>query len=381
MVIKTRSSFIQGSSRCFSPFWDTVRVKASQSDLEVSTSAAPGGNNAFSSSHFLVEGSLLNNDGPIDAQSPGFNQCPSGFYNYLPGLMSVPAPSNADFTSLMAHTNPSNPNILIPTFLWELKDVPDMIRQGGRIADAIRRRKSWGHLIRDGSRPRDIAAANLAIQFGWAPFLSDMMQLATFQESVDKRKKMFEKLKSKGLRGRVPLGNWSEKTGASYNVWSPCGWVQYVSADIQRTVERWGSIRWIAQSGISLPSTDGELRRRMAGLTLDHIPLNVWEALPWSWLVDYFVNVGNLLKAGNRTIAYPSHACVMTRYVSISTHGHRRFDPYRVISPGKCRQWRHMRHPAPAAVSSSAAMPTLSAPQLSILGSLAILRTRTGRSL
>lgn len=379
MAIKSWSSSISGGYRCGTANWTTKSDLNQVHNLEVSVSTNPGGNNSFVSDHVTRTGSLLNNDGPVPAMNPGFDRCPSNFYGFQTPHMSVPNVSSVDFTRLEAHTNPSNPNILLPVFFWELKDVPDMIRQGGRIADAIRRGKPWRRLIRPDKATQDAAAANLAIQFGWAPFISDLRRLATFQDAVDKRRKMFEKLETKGLRGRVDLDSWSSRSGRSWTAWSTCGWVHSVPVEIEQSVTRWASIRWKVNDPSRLPRSDGELRRRLTGLTFDSVPIAVWEAMPWSWLVDYFFNVGNLLKAGNRTIASPSHACVMTKYETKATHRGRRIDLYRVISDGEYRSWRHTRSPQPGPSSASAALPKLSASQLSILGSLAVLRARPGR--
>lgn len=378
LPVKYEQTTFSGGYRCGTTEWSSITAQSGFRSLDVSVSVNPGGANPFQSTSVQRSGSLMRNrpDAPVAAQNPGFANCPSAWYGIDPPFLAVDNPTEADFTRLMASTNPSNPNILLPVFFWELKDIPDMIRQGGRIAHAIKNRRSWRHLIRDRSAARDTATAHLAIEFGWKPFISDMYRLITFQDAVDKRRKMFEKLQKKGLRGRVPMGEWASKDAGETPLTSTCGFVQYTSYEINLTAKRWGTIRWTVRPGATLPKSDGDLRRRMTGLNADSIPIAVWEALPWSWLVDYFVNIGDVLKARNRTLAVPSHACVMTQFVTTMEHKQKNFDDYRDITAGFITGKRNTRSVQPGPFSISAALPTLSAGQLSILGALAVSRAR-----
>jgi hypothetical protein len=297
----------------------------------------------------------------------------------------MPPVSASDFQRTLANTNPANPVINVPNFLWELRDVPDMIRQGGRVARAIKNAKSWKDLIRPESAIRDAAAANLAVQFGWRPFVSDLIKIAKLQDAMERRRKMFDKLQKQGLRGRVSLGSSAEQFVVNgYPLVSECGAFIASNVIVQLQAERWGTARWMATTGMSLPKTDGELLRHMTGFTAGNIPLAVWESLPWSWLADWFGSVDGLLKANNHTTATPSHCCVMTKSQTIVSHpGLIVKGPNQVhtLSPGKKRVIRHERMPQFGVLPQSASFPFFTGNQLSILGSLFVLRTKHGRSL
>ena len=43
--------------------------------------------------------------------------------------------------------------------------------------------------------------------------------------------------------------------------------------------------------------TDLDWKRRCLGLTLDNVPSHVWEVVPFSFVVDWFLNVGQWLRA------------------------------------------------------------------------------------
>lgn len=379
MALKSRSSSHSGGY-IINGSVGNLNVTVTKDDLTISTSVNPGGANPFQSDHSSVSGSLINSTSGSD---PMWNQCPTGLYTMSLGLASMPAPSTSDFQRTMALTNPANPIINLPNVIWELKDVPDMIRQGGRVLKAIQAGRGFKHLIRKNSAVRDTAAANLAIEFGWKPFLNDLIAIGKLQSSMEKRRKMFEKLKTRGLRGRVGLGNTvSTSYNAGYPLFSVGGLLVTAPLFTTLSAERWGTIRWKINQSMPLPQTDGELYRHALGLTAANIPLAVWESLPWSWLTDWFVSVDQMLKASNRTTAIPTHVCVMTKRTTTAAHPGKVLkgsNYLATLSPGTKKVWRHERHPFGGVLPISASFPFLTGYQLSILGSLAIQRAPRGR--
>lgn len=289
----------------------------------------------------------------------------------------------ATATTLIAATNPSRPSMLLPVFWIELKDLPDMLRQVGRIAKRIYfERGTWSNLIRPQHFDRDVAAANLAIQFGWQPFVSDIWKIATMQDQVDRRRKELQKLYSgKGLSRRINFGTVSTTTMGTSTASSD------LSANISRPYMRsekvtsWGTIRWKPSAMPPWRPTDGELRRQLTGVSADAILLNLWEGLPWSWLVDWFIPIGQTIQGGNRTLAIPSSVCLMhTRETTINymsrTYYNYPADPC-TISAGRSHsvvKQRTVNGVIPPGTSAS--IPLLGSNQLSILASLAVLRVR-----
>jgi hypothetical protein len=67
--------------------------------------------------------------------------------------------------------------------------------------------------------------------------------------------------------------------------------------------EVWFTVNITPVTEIVVPdgSVLGEFRRI---LSLDYAPSTIWNMLPWSWLVDYFVNIGSYIKARENAMKF-----------------------------------------------------------------------------
>lgn len=336
-------------------------------DLLVSVSNNPGGQNPFSSVHKTLTGSYGVAIDP-NASKKFTKSGPSSFCGWSPFEVTPSIPSDA---SIWARTNPSRPTVLLPVFLFELRELPDMLRQAGRILLDMR---NWRNYIRPESRARDLATANLAIQFGWLPLLGDLLKLATFQESVEKRRKEVDRLFSgKGLKRRIQLG------GGSQDLSPVSGFANFgsyknfsISVSQHSSWSAWAVCNWKPNTPSGLPPSDKALRAYVTGLHPSHILANVWEALPWSWLIDWFSNVGDVIQAGNQTLASPNGGCVCVQITSVASHNSVVNGSDR-LTAGTVKLTRNNRSPLGAS-TLTASFPLLGAGQLSILGSLVYTR-------
>lgn len=342
-------------------------------DLQISTSNNPGGNNAFLVVHTSLDGSI----GRWSGKPPGSRKHftlpgPSDFGGYSGGSIA-PAPSWSA-ANLWARTNPSRPAVLLPVFWVELRDIPDMIRQAGRFLLAG---KNWKRYIRSQHQTRDLATANLAFQFGWAPLVGDLYKIASFQDAVDKRRKEFQRAtRAGGFRRRITVGG-TTITGSSTRNVNFGNYRNFTNVPVtwSSTSHSWAVLKWIPNSADGgLPSSDLALRAYLTGLHPSHILANVWEALPWSWLIDYFTNIGDVIQAGNHTLLAPGLGSFMTTTTNVAQH----IDATGgddILSPGTLRIVRKSRTIVGSS-AVSARIPSLGAGQLSILGSLATLKGR-----
>jgi hypothetical protein len=344
--------------------------------LDISDSSPSRADKAFQSTHIHWVGSLAETDPPDFWIT--FHQWPTNFYRYYSTGLDLADDDGSRMNRLLATSNPATPEILIPVFWFELKDLPDMIRQGGRLAHAILHKQNWRNLIRKGKEPSDWAAANLALQFGWLPFLSDLKQIATFQSSVDKTKKKFEQLSSgKGLRVRMPLGKAEDEFPVSWPLNSDINVSITAAVTVKRVTTSWGVARWKPQVGVTLPSSNADFRRRALGLTPDAVAIEIWEAMPWSWLIDYFVNIGNMLQANNRCVAIPVSGTVMTQKQVTATHDPIKVGPHQVsagVFTNIIRERATIFSTSRDPLSFLSYMRVLQPAQLSILGSLFLTR-------
>lgn len=340
-------------------------------ELITSVSISPGGENPFLSQHKTLIGSTGFNTPGSMSTSVFLQSGPSSFGNT--SYLNIPAVAWTS-ANLWARSHPLRPAVRLPVFWLELKDIPDMIRQAGRF---LLHAKKWRTYVRRSSQSRDLATANLAFQFGWAPLISDLYKLARFQDEVDKRRKRLDK----GTRAGV--FRTSFQLGINSASGSGSGFANFGSFTNFATPFRysgnsksWAVMKWAPTlGGGGLPSKDDDLRPYLLGLHPSQMLSNVWEALPWSWLVDYFANIGDLVEGLNRHDMSPAGGSVMTKTDVTFTHA--QVNGLAVsLRPGSLRMWKHGRAPASSSSAPKLSVPTLGAGQLSILGSLATIRGR-----
>lgn len=344
--------------------------KVEDHDLVVNVSTNPGGNNPFFVEHRYLSGSFMESQKPENPYQYVALPGPSSFLGS--GIQWAPMP-DWNVPNLWARSNPSRPALQLPVSILELREVPGMIRQLGRLL--LYARKPTAYLRRHLST-KDLASMNLAVQFGWTPLIKDLTKIVNVQSLVDKRRKeIMNATKGKGYRRRFKLGSTSlSSSGKDY---ANFGSFQSFNPEWTCTSQAtsWAVMKWRpTRPDVGLPSSDEFLRPYVLGLHPSNIVTNVWEALPWSWLVDYFTTIGDIIDAGNHHIATPVEGCVMTTTTASKVHKVAQSSSVR-LTEGTLRGVRKQRTPvSPIGVSNVGSVPTLEPKQLSILGSLAVLK-------
>lgn len=257
--------------------------------------------------------------------------------------------------------NRSSPNktmISLPSFVAELKDFPDMVRlfHQPRLAALITgkvKRALKGFTVgdflrlpmgRDGSRaagvrqvviPRSLRGlkdaitgvpsegtrlageSNLWWRFGLAPLLSDLSAMDEFWWAVFRRFKLLRWLAMKGsYRKHVSLGHGETTLPlVKATLESECASLKGHYEENWRW-RRWVSIQWTVDPGFTLPNTTVaqiELARQsLLGMDVVGWAEAAWEITPWSFLVDWFYNVGEQISACRNTIpVHVKSACFM----------------------------------------------------------------------
>lgn len=210
----------------------------------------------------------------------------------------------------LAAMNPSKPAFLLPAFIGEFRDFPSMLTQvpnlikgwGGRLLStnpSIRARAA------DAARAafKDVGSAHLGVQFGWSPFLRDLATLFGFLKELQQRLLWLLELMAGGtIKRRLQL--------APERLLQEPGQVATQSNGALVTQNRvfvynarsWVTTRWsplIRAMYTAKPFKDVYAQAR--SLTLGYgawgLLLAWWELLPWSWLTDWFCNVGRRLGA------------------------------------------------------------------------------------
>lgn len=286
---------------------------------------------------------------------PFDNQGINGVHPVSPSIPSV----TATITETQARTNPSRPEVSVPGFLGELRDIPGML-----------------HLKGNAHAKSRSSSSAVAYNFGWGALISDLLKLADFTEQVDKRLRELEALHSKrGLRRKwTPF---DESYAGSSSTAFQTAWSQYISGftDYVHRTRRWGSVQWVPS--VPFFGTNGDLaalaRRTVHGWGIDGgtISATMWNLLPWSWFADYFFNLGDYLDSQRNSVgAIAQIGCVMTlrsttwkqRIVSVSS-------PEISVTPGYFTFEQKFRVLASAGLSAT--VPFLSGGQLVTLASIA----------
>jgi hypothetical protein len=230
------------------------------------------------------------------SKEPGAGGWYYDFHNYMFGMRNIqlleepvsPQPVSYYLTKLLANANPSRPDVNVPVFLFELKDFPRMLKELG---DVLARR----------IKPSMVAGGYLSYSFGWAPLFGDLLKLLQLQKAIDNRIKLLRQYE-RGKRQKRKLGFNTYSLGQlSEN--HDLGNVR-LTYNRQFSEKVWATYRITLAT--SLPRTADALQalaaRQVLGLNFSMATL--WEALPWSWLIDYFANIGEFLEASRDNIPF-----------------------------------------------------------------------------
>jgi hypothetical protein len=252
----------------------------------------------------------------------------SGFYEssfVAPSGASLEPPPSDSAAALeaMANTNPSRPEVDLPVFLFELKDFPRMVRQMGNIVKELGA-FTRGDLRKSGGLPgAGLADQYLSQQFGWQPLVGDLARMMDFVGNTERRAAELKRLHSeRGLRRNYRVwedpgieNSWLSYLGPSYGA-TARGYVKY-----RTKRSKWVSLEWKPLTAPTFNTDEeamNEARNLVFGLNLS--PASLWEAMPWSWLIDWFSNCGDFLNAHrNRIPVTCTNICVMTKEETVYT--------------------------------------------------------------
>lgn len=241
----------------------------------------------------VIEGNYrtdLNNWNPTNRSSVAY--CPNGTLSIDWAQLK---------TKALALMNPSKPTVDLPVFIFEFKDFPRMLQQLGRV-------------LQKKVKPSDVAGGYIAYSFGWAPLISDATKLFGLSKLINDRLRYLQSLEA-GRRSKRRLGG-QGPTVTSQGTYTLPGWgaTPWLSANWQITEKHtyWatGKVKLLGK----LPSGYEEKRwlAARAALGLNLSAASLWEALPWSWLIDYFSNIGDILDSQRGFIPHQvTQLCVM----------------------------------------------------------------------
>jgi hypothetical protein len=251
----------------------------------------------------LVEKTWTPLNGAANEQAFGFHNIPQYWVaSYDGGHPSPPfgkdKGNDAYALKLLARTNPMRPVYSIPVAIREMVELALLFEL---------RAKSFGGFL---------GGAYLNYRFGWLSFLDDIRTLATIVEKVNSRIKELNSLvEHGGLRRNIPLDNFGYTESGNHYISSTWGYLLEGHYEWSTDWKIWGSVRWYPVDYNLIPTAPADtwllaVRQAFDLGSLDSKTL--WDLLPWSWLVDYFTNIGDSLAANEgRALIRPSDVCIM----------------------------------------------------------------------
>lgn len=180
-----------------------------------------------------------------------------------------------------------------PTFIGEIREAVQMIRKpmsglrnyAESYLSTLNKRKRGA---RRGSLPKVLADTWLEYSFGWSPFLSDIKSGA---EVFAKLSYDVRRSKVKGYGESMRLVN----DIASDTLTTSSGIAYY--SFLRQTCHK----KCIQTVGIdaklAAPSGSIERLKQLSGFSMQNFIPTAWELLPWSFMVDYFSNIGDVISA------------------------------------------------------------------------------------
>jgi len=145
------------------------------------------------------------------------------------------------------------------------------------------------------SRMRAVKDSWLEYVFGWRPLISDAKAAAeALAENVELIRSDYEKHSVKLFEDLSPTVSADEAFGTALT--SPFTYTV-------KTYERQKGVSYLVRgqiaTGVTEPMT---FRRNLFGFNLENFAPTVWELIPWSFAIDYFSNVSDVINS----LSYPS---------------------------------------------------------------------------
>lgn len=145
-----------------------------------------------------------------------------------------------------------------------------------------------------------IADSYLEASFGWKPFFNDISDAYKLYQRIGQAERSVKISAGATARREISkmatamqgIGNTNVRDSAQVYEESHCR----VKGEI-----------------LTRAVTNTQTVLQQAGLTFDQFVPTIWELLPWSFLVDYFTNIGDILSYSNRVYSNLSWHCTGTR--------------------------------------------------------------------
>lgn len=329
---------------------------------------------------------------PLNGSAPTFgsntveyNNWVARAYTVFPGDVAIAVPSdNASIQQAAARSNPGRVGVHLPVFLAELRDIPHLIKSGGDLLTQFwrlgRTPSARSQYLSSLGAARNGAGIYLNYQFGVQPLISDIRKMLMFTELVDRRVGDLQRLYSSGgLHKKITVFSDVQTISGVDIVNSDWSVVFQARKTITTQKKKWVVLHWrpTAYPSFRHGTNMRYLARRLVTGTsgFGHQQMTeLWEALPWSWFIDWFANVGQWMQAHSNAVPVQMDRCsVMSSTETTGTWS--RISGPSTVSGGSS-SYRHvnkLRSSGALSPTPLGEIPFLNSAQYSVLASLAML--------
>jgi hypothetical protein len=241
---------------------------------------------------------------------------------------------------------PSLETVNLPLIAYELRELPGMLKQTSEAFHNVY--KALGGRAGDLMAPSGVAGQFLNYQFGWLPFLKDMSDLYNVRETVKRQMYQNRRDNNRIVRRRGTVYN-KHRIVSSYgptnypevypglpgnmyrDVWYPANNRWQLGAS-WLTLHEFDKVWFSAAFKYNIPqlihrdepeSSYNNIIAGMRALGLRISPSLVYKATPWSWLVDWGSNLGDIIENFESAALdgmTATYAFIMRRLVRRITH-------------------------------------------------------------
>lgn len=265
----------------------------------------------------------------------------------IPSYATASAGMSSHGVTAYKKSRPGRPGASLGQFLVELRDLPTLPLTGKwkfrnlsfkTFQDipvaALKRVKSF----------KSLGSEYLNVVFGWVPFVSDLRKIYLLWQNVDKKMAQLSRENGKVIHRRGKLNEVNDVTQTEVNYNYPYanipsgppnfgfnGFSRY-TVTTRTNINEWYSNAY----QYYIPDVGTSQWTRRAKLALFGAipnPELIWEVTPWSWLIDWFSNVGDVVSnltqnaAENLTVPYS----YTMRHVLVTSQA--QCDSYHTASP------------------------------------------------
>lgn len=182
----------------------------------------------------------------------------------------------------------------------ELKDLPNSVK--GSIDTFLLARNTFLSRRSSGRKKRRTAASEYVnVQFGWLPIYRDVLSLLRLPGRISRRINYLMRREGKDSTFRTDLdlgvSPVSSAPGFAYDLLS-----EETLVSLSHHAWRHTALRGVINVNVQLPQLEVPKLREDLTLRLwgsDPDPEDVYNLVPWSWLVDWFTGLGDYVEAYN----------------------------------------------------------------------------------